>query len=184
MIVRRCAVVTLTLAAACDSGAERELPSGDDGSADEAPPAGEGEGEGEPAPPVQCEIGQVLREGRCLETCNNDGLVCDPDAEVCVRRQGQTGCQKRCGRTGGDCAIGEVCYVVRDPDADQTEIEGFCAQGGCPEGSHPGTDGWCVCDTGDIPPADLPCKVEQCGPGNHSGRCVDPVQICVDGECR
>ena len=196
MIGRALALSSLLLAAGCgsDDSGGGGLPSmegggqgnPDGGGGGEAPAGGEGEGEGEAAPDPECRLGQVLRDGQCLDPCNNQGLVCDPQTEFCVRYEGDRSCRAKCGRAGMDCGLGELCLVHRDPDAAEDDIDliGFCAEGECPEGSHPGLDGWCVCDTGDIPPPDLPCKVEICGPGNHRGICLDPNQICVDGVCR
>lgn len=175
----------LLLLAACgtDSGGGSLPSTGDDGGASDGSGEGEGEADGADggqADDPQCVLGQVLRDGRCLDTCNTEGLACDPDAEVCVRFEGDRGCYPACGTNTGDCAIGQICLVV----VDSLQTEGFCAEGDCPAGSHPGAGGWCVCDSGDIPPPDLPCKVELCGQGNRNGECVEPNEICVDGVCK
>ncbi len=126
-----------------------------------------------------CELGQVLRDGRCLERCG-DAPPCGDD-ELCVLWEETIACRRKCGRTSGSCAaVEELCYVPVAAD----EPEGFCAPGECPEGSHKGAWGYCVCDTGDIPPPGLACVVELCGRGNPHGRCPDEEQICVDGVCR
>ena len=159
------------------SEAEAGGPGGADGG-----DAASGEGEGEATGPNDpaCLIGQVLQDGQCLERCGTNGPVCDPAAELCVLYEQTRSCRKKCGRTTGDCPVGELCLVLQGAAA----VEGFCAAGDCPDGSHPGADGWCVCDTGDIPPADVPCKVVLCGPGNPDGDCADPTQICFSGQCR
>ena len=153
-----------------------------------------GDGGGDPAPTrdaggdaadvatdaaPDCELGQVLRDGRCLERCGNHPPCADDEA--CVLFGASIDCRKRCGKESGSCpAVEEICHLPEDA----LEPEGFCAAGECPEGSHKGSWGYCVCDTGDVPPPNLPCVVELCGPGNHRGRCPDDDQICLDGVCR
>ncbi len=139
-----------------------------------------GEGEGEARPDPDCLIGQVLQDGQCLERCGTNGPVCDPDSELCVVYDGDRSCRPKCGQTTGSCTVGELCMVLQGTGA----VEGFCAAGDCQAGSHPGDDGWCVCDTGDIPPPEMACQVVLCGAGNPNGQCVDPNHICFSGECR
>ena len=120
----------------------------------------------------------MLRDGRCYDRCGVNGPVCE-DEELCVRFSGETACRQRCGIHSGTCPVGNLCYVLETAE----EREGFCAPGACPVGSHRGAWGYCVCDTGDIPPPELPCVVELCGPGNRRGECPGE-QLCVDGVCR
>ena len=184
MRIRLRPALVLSLLVGCGSDPKKEVPStevaGDGGSAASDEGGAEGEGEAEGEAPVECELRQVLQDGRCLDRCGTNGPVCDPDGELCVvNNDGVRGCYGKCGRDGDTCEVGELCFILRGDD----DVEGFCDEGTCPDGSHPGTEGWCVCDSPD-PPPDLPCDPQLCGPANKSGICEDAVQICVDGVCR
>lgn len=122
-----------------------------------------------------CELGQVLQDGRCYRRCGVNGPICGDD-ELCVFFGGEVGCRRRCGAELAPCPVGELCHAKAGEPP-------FCAEGECPEGSHRGSWGYCICDSGDIPPPGSQCVVELCGPGNPRGECPGE-QICVDGVCR
>ena len=160
------------------------------------PPGSGGAGQGGPAPadagtdtqpaaeagtdsgPAECPLGTVEVDGECLEPCGNGGRPCT-GTELCVLQRNDLSCRLKCGQSEVGCPIDEICYL----DLSFEGVVGFCAPGRCPEGSIRGVKGWCVCETGDIPPPDLACRVELCGEGNPDGEC-DGDLFCLDGECK
>jgi hypothetical protein len=111
---------------------------------------------------VECEVGDVCRDGTCVNSCT--GIVC-PVGQDCIDGR----CIAACA--GVECAAGSVC--------DRGVCVGLCSCTGCPTGKECAADGLCV---------EPGCEDVMCGAGETcvDGACVDVCQpaVCPGGaEC-
>jgi hypothetical protein len=105
---------------------------------------------------VDCEVGDVCRDGRCVNSCS--GIVC-PVGQDCIDGR----CIAACA--GVTCAAGSVC--------DRGVCVGLCSCTGCPAGEECHPDGLCV---------EPGCENVMCDAGQTcvGGTCVD---ICEPAVC-
>jgi hypothetical protein len=105
---------------------------------------------------VECEVGDVCRDGACVNSCS--GIVC-PVGQDCIDGR----CIAACA--GVTCAAGSVC--------DRGVCVGLCSCTGCPAGEECHPDGLCV---------EPGCENVMCDAGQTcvGGNCVD---ICEPAVC-